>query len=89
MDLAELAIKMESIAQYDPTSDGASRSKPRALGSNKMQQGGASAEQQGEDECRKGMIQMAATLRLGLEVRGYFLVFVPTIREIRDFYREM
>eukprot|EP01052_Picozoa_sp_SAG31_P000064 SAG31_NODE_2_length_46263_cov_45.908043_34_plen_203_part_00 len=22
-------------------------------------------------------------------VRGYFLVFVPTIREIRDFYREM
>eukprot|EP01052_Picozoa_sp_SAG31_P022435 SAG31_NODE_1785_length_7278_cov_4.205321_7_plen_51_part_00 len=25
-----------------------------------------------------------------LQVRGYFLVFVPTIsREIRDFYREM
>eukprot|EP01052_Picozoa_sp_SAG31_P043518 SAG31_NODE_7275_length_1736_cov_4.816127_4_plen_73_part_00 len=23
------------------------------------------------------------------QVRGYFLVFVPTIREIRDFYREM
>ena len=23
------------------------------------------------------------------EVRSYFLVFVPTIREIRDFYREM
>eukprot|EP01052_Picozoa_sp_SAG31_P026715 SAG31_NODE_2443_length_5682_cov_3.662428_2_plen_89_part_00 len=23
------------------------------------------------------------------EVRGCFLVFVPTIREIRDFYREM
>eukprot|EP01052_Picozoa_sp_SAG31_P033981 SAG31_NODE_3909_length_3762_cov_2.740923_2_plen_93_part_00 len=22
------------------------------------------------------------------KVRGYFLVFVPTIREIRDFYRE-
>eukprot|EP01052_Picozoa_sp_SAG31_P007171 SAG31_NODE_338_length_17490_cov_7.707032_14_plen_130_part_00 len=25
----------------------------------------------------------------GVEVRSYFLVFVPTIREIRDFYREM
>eukprot|EP01052_Picozoa_sp_SAG31_P032248 SAG31_NODE_3515_length_4170_cov_7.908131_5_plen_198_part_00 len=24
-----------------------------------------------------------------VEVRSYFLVFVPTIREIRDFYREM
>ena len=24
-----------------------------------------------------------------IQVRGYFLVFVPTIREIRDFYREM
>eukprot|EP01052_Picozoa_sp_SAG31_P041938 SAG31_NODE_6503_length_1993_cov_5.581837_2_plen_68_part_00 len=23
------------------------------------------------------------------KVRSYFLVFVPTIREIRDFYREM
>eukprot|EP01052_Picozoa_sp_SAG31_P025424 SAG31_NODE_2227_length_6148_cov_5.268309_11_plen_94_part_00 len=23
------------------------------------------------------------------QVRSYFLVFVPTIREIRDFYREM
>eukprot|EP01052_Picozoa_sp_SAG31_P027294 SAG31_NODE_2542_length_5534_cov_31.055934_3_plen_60_part_00 len=25
----------------------------------------------------------------GLLVRSYFLVFVPTIRESRDFYREM
>eukprot|EP01052_Picozoa_sp_SAG31_P000578 SAG31_NODE_17_length_35773_cov_25.999271_3_plen_62_part_00 len=25
----------------------------------------------------------------GGQVRSYFLVFVPTIREIRDFYREM
>eukprot|EP01052_Picozoa_sp_SAG31_P049964 SAG31_NODE_11184_length_1057_cov_1.283925_1_plen_29_part_10 len=24
-----------------------------------------------------------------VQVRSYFLVFVPTIREIRDFYREM
>eukprot|EP01052_Picozoa_sp_SAG31_P025946 SAG31_NODE_2313_length_5956_cov_3.390302_8_plen_58_part_00 len=28
--------------------------------------------------------------QLGIcQVRGYFLVFVPTIREIRDFHREM
>eukprot|EP01052_Picozoa_sp_SAG31_P064752 SAG31_NODE_23590_length_501_cov_0.696517_1_plen_118_part_00 len=26
---------------------------------------------------------------VGTQVRGYFLVFVPTIREIRDFSREM
>eukprot|EP01052_Picozoa_sp_SAG31_P024716 SAG31_NODE_2121_length_6404_cov_17.936875_5_plen_194_part_00 len=25
----------------------------------------------------------------GVQVRSYFLIFVPTIREIRDFYREM
>eukprot|EP01052_Picozoa_sp_SAG31_P024995 SAG31_NODE_2164_length_6283_cov_2.762451_2_plen_110_part_00 len=26
---------------------------------------------------------------MGPQVRSYFLVFVPTIREIRDFYRKM
>eukprot|EP01052_Picozoa_sp_SAG31_P080372 SAG31_NODE_40158_length_282_cov_1.983607_1_plen_45_part_10 len=33
-----------------------------------------------------------ALVRYGFDsvkVRGYFLVFVPAIREIRDFYREM
>eukprot|EP01052_Picozoa_sp_SAG31_P028292 SAG31_NODE_2720_length_5190_cov_3.678256_3_plen_70_part_00 len=37
------------------------------------------------------MLQCLALLK-GFDldkVRGYFLVFVPTIRKIRDFYREM
>eukprot|EP01052_Picozoa_sp_SAG31_P009142 SAG31_NODE_475_length_15172_cov_4.834273_2_plen_742_part_00 len=32
---------------------------------------------------------LALGLHQFVEVRSYFLVFVPTIREIRDFYREM
>eukprot|EP01052_Picozoa_sp_SAG31_P016207 SAG31_NODE_1065_length_10096_cov_7.151530_12_plen_157_part_00 len=33
--------------------------------------------------------QAGAVWNQRLKVRRYFLVFVPTIREIRDFYREM
>eukprot|EP01052_Picozoa_sp_SAG31_P004506 SAG31_NODE_187_length_20848_cov_22.521953_12_plen_77_part_00 len=37
-----------------------------------------------------GMLSGALRARLASgKVRGYFLVFVPTVREMRDFYREM
>eukprot|EP01052_Picozoa_sp_SAG31_P030507 SAG31_NODE_3133_length_4638_cov_6.219432_7_plen_586_part_01 len=36
-----------------------------------------------------GQVRQLLPLDLQQQVRCYFLVFVPTIREIRDFYREM
>eukprot|EP01052_Picozoa_sp_SAG31_P037671 SAG31_NODE_4903_length_2876_cov_3.418437_3_plen_125_part_00 len=36
-----------------------------------------------------GMTMALAGAGIWVLVRSYFLVFVPTIREIRDFYREM
>eukprot|EP01052_Picozoa_sp_SAG31_P015768 SAG31_NODE_1022_length_10309_cov_9.623874_5_plen_103_part_00 len=33
--------------------------------------------------------QQLMRMQFAVEVRSCFLVFVPTIREIRDFYREM
>eukprot|EP01052_Picozoa_sp_SAG31_P055420 SAG31_NODE_15289_length_762_cov_1.066365_1_plen_157_part_00 len=38
---------------------------------------------------RRNWPPAAVWIRRGGLVRGYFLVFVPTIREIRDFYRDM
>eukprot|EP01052_Picozoa_sp_SAG31_P024912 SAG31_NODE_2152_length_6315_cov_6.487452_6_plen_65_part_00 len=39
--------------------------------------------------CTRRAILSSAALGLRTQVRGYVLVFVPTIREIRDLYREM
>eukprot|EP01052_Picozoa_sp_SAG31_P010354 SAG31_NODE_566_length_14037_cov_32.372148_2_plen_136_part_00 len=43
------------------------------------------------DSSYREMFRMERSRKLLLvhQVRSYFLVFVPTIREIRDFYREM
>eukprot|EP01052_Picozoa_sp_SAG31_P021477 SAG31_NODE_1663_length_7581_cov_10.076399_7_plen_51_part_00 len=38
---------------------------------------------------RQKHLERREQLAVQIEVRSYFLVFVPTIRETRDFYREM
>eukprot|EP01052_Picozoa_sp_SAG31_P016803 SAG31_NODE_1127_length_9758_cov_2.771301_4_plen_215_part_00 len=42
-----------------------------------------------DDPGLRRLLQRLRRARAQVQVRSYFFVFVPTIREIRDFYREM